>query len=124
MIKYIYAEDVKQKIEELISVLEFKHVNKEKLFCFRSFGTKSRAIARCYGLSKIWQAALQTQPSYIIEVISERFDSLPEEQKLKVLIHELLHVPKSFGGGFRNHSYVCKKNVDYFYELYRRRKSF
>lgn len=50
---------------------------------------------------------------YAIEVISERFDDLPAAEQEKVLIHELLHIPKSFGGGFRHHKdWVTKRRVD------------
>lgn len=53
-----------------------------------------RTVARIHGLGKIWQETLNSPPAYIIiEVISERYDRLTEEEKDKTLTHELLHIP-------------------------------
>jgi len=113
MIKYELAPEIMQKVEHIARKLDFGHVDLTRVKCYRSVGSSSRGtIARCYALSKIWQQALSTKAHYIIEVLSERYEKLPEEEKEKVLIHELLHIPKSFGGGFRHHDYVCKKNVE------------
>jgi predicted metallopeptidase len=64
------------------------------------------------------QLALERKGFYVIEVISHRFDKMSEEEKIKTLIHELMHIPKSFGGGFIHHNVVCHKNVEKMYEKY------
>jgi predicted metallopeptidase len=89
------------------------------MFCFRSTGsTSKRTIARIHGLGKIWQEALNLPPSYTIEVISERYDRLSQTGKEKTIIHELLHVPRGFAGGFRPHKgYIDERIVD---DLYRK----
>ncbi|RKX98110.1 MAG: metallopeptidase [Spirochaetes bacterium] len=119
MIKYKRARDIDRKVRDIVLKLEMHHIDLSRLVCIRSFGSKSRyVIARCHSLPKIFQKALSMQAFYIIEVISERFDRLSEEEKTKTLIHELLHIPKSFAGGFRHHRpYVNKKTVN---EMYRR----
>ena len=91
-----------------------------RVACFRSFGSSStNTIARCHALSTIWQKTLNTKAHYIIEVLSEKYDKLSEDEKDKTLIHELMHVPKSFGGGFRHHDYVCDKNVTKLHKIYK-----
>lgn len=119
MIKYDSASDIEQRLSQIIDALNLQHVDKSRLKCFRSTGSSSRAVARCYALGKLWQKALNAPAHYAIEVISEKFDVLPEEEKTKVLIHELLHIPQTFGGGFRQHDFACRKNVEI---LYRRLK--
>jgi predicted metallopeptidase len=120
-IKYFEASDVKKRVDEIASSLNLFHITPQFVFCVRSKGSKStRTIARIHGLGKIWQETLNLPPSYIIEVIAERFDKLSEEEKEKTLIHELLHIPHGFAGGFRPHKgYVSREKVE---QLYRKLK--
>jgi len=97
------APDVKKSVSRLRIKLDLKHLSIKNIHCFRSYGSSSRAIARIWGLPRIWQMALSTEPSYCIEVISERYDKLNERQKAKVLIHELTHVPNNFSGALTPH---------------------
>jgi predicted metallopeptidase len=116
-IKYAEAPDIKKLTEEIASRLGFFHVVPQFVFCFRSVGSSSaRVIARIHGLGKIWQEALNLPPSYVIEVISERYDRLGEAEKEKIIIHELLHIPHGFAGGFRPHKgYIDRKIVEQLY---------
>jgi len=113
-IRYYEALDVKELVERIISELGFNHIELAGIHCFRSVGSKSkRTVARIHSLGKLWQKALNTRPSYLIEVISERFDRMSREEKEKVLIHELLHIPQSFSGGFRPHKrHITRRKID------------
>ena len=115
-IRYEHAPDVEKRIHLIAEKLGMRHLQLSRLKLFRSRGSKSRAIARCYALTKIMQRAIGIDAYYAIEVISEKFDIMNEEEQTKVLIHELLHIPKSFGGGFRQHDYVCNKNINALYK--------
>jgi predicted metallopeptidase len=120
--KYEFAEDL-QKIAEEISKMLFPHVDLFNVKCFRSFGTCSkRTIARCHALNKIMQKAINIKAVYVLEFLSERFDRLDREEQIKVVIHELMHIPKSFGGGFKHHDFVTERNVNKFYKEYKKRK--
>ena len=61
---------------------------------------------------------MKTRPFYVIEVISEQFDKMDEEEQTKTLIHELMHIPKNFGGGFRHHDFVNRGNIEKMYKIY------
>jgi len=113
VIRYCLATDVENLLAEITSKLDFTHVLVKQVLCLRSSGSKAKhTIARIHGLSRVWQTALEVKAHYIVEVISERYDSLTQEEKEKVIIHELLHVPKSFQGGFRHHKgWVTSKRV-------------
>jgi len=124
-IKYFEAPDVKRLVDEMIYSLDLFHVVPQFVFCIRSKGSKAgRTVARIHGLGKIWQEALRLPPSYIIEVVSEQYDKLSEAEKEKTLIHELLHIPKGFAGGFRPHKgYVDRKAVEHFYLKLQKRRN-
>jgi predicted metallopeptidase len=123
-IKYTEAPDVKKLVDEIIESLDFFHVVPQFVFCVRSKKSKSkRTIARIHSLGKIWQEVLSLPSAYIIEVISERYDKLSEAEKEKTLIHELLHIPKGFSGGFRPHKgYVDKRTVELLHKKLREQR--
>lgn len=118
-IKYIEAPEVKKQVDRIVEDLELFHVVPQFVFCVRSRGSKARrTIARIHGLGKLWQGVLNMPTAYTIEVISEIFDKMSPEDKEKTLIHELMHIPGGFSGGFRPHKgYVERKMVE---ELYRK----
>jgi predicted metallopeptidase len=120
MIEYHLAEDIDSRVKEILRRLKMTHIDETRLICLRSKGSGSRrVIARCHGLSRIMQLALNKKPHYIIEVLSERFDQLDKEDQTKVLIHEILHIPHSFGGGFRSHKpFVTRAKVQRIYDQF------
>lgn len=112
MIRYRPAPDIQQRVRELVASLGFDHIDADRVICLRSEGSKaSRALARIHGLPRVWQKALASDPIYVIEAISERFDALDPEERDRVLIHELLHIPKGFGGGLRGHKKAINRRV-------------
>ncbi|MCS7120200.1 MAG: putative metallopeptidase [Nitrososphaerota archaeon] len=113
-IRYRDAPDVKMLVNEIIESLGFFHIVPQFVHCVRSTGSNStRTIARIHGLGRLWQEVLNCPPAYVIEVISERFDNLSQDEKEKTLIHELLHIPKNFTGGFRPHKgYISRKTIE------------
>ena len=112
-----------QFLAEEISLFLFSHINMERVRCFRSWGTSSRrTIARCHALGKIMQKAIGIKAVYVLEFLSERFNKLDKEDQIKVIIHELMHIPKTFGGGFKHHNIVTEKNVNLMYKTYKEMK--
>jgi len=101
-------------LSEIIEKLGLTHIPKNRVYCYRSHGSKARnVIARVHSLPRIWQQALSEPVYYAVEVLADQFDSLPLDEKEKALIHELLHIPKSFGGGFRHHkNWVTRRRVE------------
>ncbi|OGG03398.1 hypothetical protein A2W14_07525 [Candidatus Gottesmanbacteria bacterium RBG_16_37_8] len=101
--EFIKAPEINKEINKIIKKLQFVHVNPRRLICFRSTGSTSRAIARIWNFPRVWQLALNLPSYYVIEVISERFDKLNKPEQHKVLIHELLHIPRNFSGSLLPH---------------------
>lgn len=116
--KYEYAPDLKSRLSEIAKMLGMNYIDLDRIECLRSFGSSSRrTLARCHALGKLMQKAMKTDAFYAIEFL-ERFDKLSRKEQDKVIIHELMHVPKSFGGGFRQHDFVCEENVEYLYDKF------
>jgi predicted metallopeptidase len=125
LIEYYPAQDITKRIDEIIELLRFDHVKPGNVYCVRSRGSQSkRIIARIHGLGRIWQQAMGIEATYIIEVISEQFDPLSRDGQDRVLVHELMHIPHGFQGGFRHHkNFVTRENVDvWFKRLQEKRK--
>lgn len=97
------ASDVKKELHKIIKTLEFSHIQKNRVYCYRTQGSKARAYARTWMMPKIFQQALGIEPAYVIEVLSKYYDNLSPDEKSKVLIHELLHIPKNFSGALLSH---------------------
>lgn len=98
------APDIKLRIKEISKSLKIDWPDGRQVHCVRSKNANTRAYARIWGLARIWQETLNLTPSYIIEVISEKFDKLSDAQKDKVLLHELAHIPKNFSGALIPHT--------------------
>ncbi len=117
------APDVKNRLKEILKKIEMSYVKFEQIAAIRSYGSKSRAIARIWAFPTIWQEALGIKPHYVIEVLSEKFDRLGLEQQTKTLIHELLHIPRTFSGALRPHrtgSFHLGRELEKFIKNYKR----
>ncbi len=105
------ATDVKQSIIHITQILDFPHIQLERIYCYRTEGSKARAYARTWSFPKIFQKALGVEAAYVIEVLSKHYDKLHEDAKKKVLIHELLHIPKNFSGALLPH-HTAHRNLE------------
>lgn len=120
MITYSRDMELEVKAGEIVGRLGMGHVDIRRVHCIKSRGSKSRRIlARIHTIPKITQQALDIPAHYIIELISENFDKLSKDEQIRTIIHELMHIPETFGGGFRHHRpYVTRRTVDKMYKQY------
>lgn len=117
------AWDIQNKVKKIVDALRLTHIDSNRIVCVRSRGSKGRALARIWSLPKIWQLALNVRAHYVIEIISEKFEKLGEEQKDRVLIHEIMHIPKKFSGGLVPHRCFGKRIDEHEVEkIYRKYK--
>jgi len=118
MIKYALAPDIDDQIRDIAEKLGMQH-DLSRVVSIRSRGSASkRILARCHALPRVMKLALGVKTHYVIELITENFDKLNEEEQTKTLIHELMHIPKAFGGGFKHHNVVNSRTVDKMYKEY------
>lgn len=119
-VRYSRDKGLEDTARQIVRTLGWDYIDMDRVAIMRSSGTKSkRILARCHALTRIFQHALGVNAHYVIEMLSENFDKLPEEEKVRTIIHELMHIPKSFAGGFRHHApYVTRRTVDRAYKEY------
>jgi predicted metallopeptidase len=123
-VEWIKDPSVHERVVRLVVDLEIDWVIPDLIYTFRSYNSSSNAIARIWGLNKVWQMAIDHEPSYVIEIIAERFDDLNERQKDEVILHELAHIPRNFSGALMAHSHgkgAFHDKLDKFIHDYRRK---
>ena len=98
------APDIYKRVKGLIELVKIENVDGSKIRCVRSLNTSTRAYARIWGLNRVWQLALEMEPHYVIEVISEKFDKLDTSDQDKILLHEIAHIPSNFSGALLAHT--------------------
>ncbi len=96
--------------KDIIEKLEWDHIDLTRVRFVRSKGAKTNAVARIWGLSRVFQEAFDIQPLYVIE-LTERFYKLPREEQEKTIIHELMHIPKNFSGALLPHKQFGKWKI-------------
>ncbi len=119
--KYYYSERWTEKAREIALALGFSHVKADRISVIVSQGSKSRhTIARIHSIGKAMMLGMNQKYSfYTIELIEKQFLKESPEEKIKTIIHELMHIPKTFGGGFRGHKgHITEKSVNALYNKY------
>lgn len=117
------APDIHTLVVDVTHRVPFVHVDPTRITCMRSTHATSRARARIWSFPKIWQMALKHPPHYIIEVLSQHFDHLSTDEKTRVIIHELMHIPKNFSGALIPHRgrlhHIDRRSVERFFQMYK-----
>lgn len=116
------APDVTKIMRQILKRTPFAYIKPGQITCMRSTGATSRAYARIWSFPKIWQKALSHPPHYIIEVLSHHFDKLPDDDKIRTIIHELMHIPKNFSGALVPHHgryhRIDRRTVEKLFQIY------
>ncbi len=95
------AGDLHRRLDRIIRAVGLTHVDPKRVRCVRVYGSRANALARIWGLPPIFQDSLQLNARYVIEFMTPSFDELPPDEQDRVIIHELLHIPRTFSGGIR-----------------------
>lgn len=117
------APDIHAQMKKILPHLPFGHIDPARIVCMRSYGATSRARARIWSFPRIWQMALGKPAYYVIEVLSQHFDHLSIDDRDRVIIHELMHIPKNFSGALVPHrgrrKRIDSRSVESLFKLYK-----
>jgi predicted metallopeptidase len=127
MVKMTYerAPDVDLIVHNLLQKFPGKltHINGFRIICVRSQGSTVSAYARIWSMPQVWKTALEIDTFYVLEVISKYYDKQSDDEKEKTILHELLHIPKTFSGALLPHVYgkegkdIEEKVQEYYREI-------
>lgn len=116
------AGDIQTRLRRIIRALALEYIDPARIRCLRVSGSRANALARIWGLPPIFQDALDLRPHYVIEFMVPAFGRLPREEQDRVIIHELLHIPRTFSGGIRPERSpslnINRRTVERYYRQY------
>ena len=119
------APDIQDLVKHVLPHLPFDYIDGKRIVCMRSFKATSRARARIWSFPRIWKMALKKPAHYVIEVLSQHFDKLSDDDKTRVIIHELMHIPKNFSGALvphrGRHKRIDHRTVESLFQMYKQR---
>lgn len=119
MIKYERALEEEKTLRDIVETLKLDYIDLSRVRIVYSYGANTGAIARIWAIPKVILETFELKPVYVIELITEKFLKLSEEEKIKVIIHEVLHIPSKFSGGLRPHgNKVSQREVNKLYKKY------
>lgn len=111
MIRYNICNELKKAAEDIAKSLIPEEVYNHLSFIV-SNGARAKVYARIYGLPKAIQVGHSLPPFYTVEFLCNNCLNLADSKVLEILIHELLHIPKTASGGLRPHgNIVNQRNV-------------
>lgn len=116
------AGDLAARLRRIVTALGLDYIDAARIRCVRVTGSRANALARIWGLPPVFQKALRVPAHYVIEFMVPAFDRLRPDQQDRVIIHELLHIPRTFSGGIRPESSlsvrVSRRTVEQYYRQY------
>ncbi|MEM1519120.1 MAG: putative metallopeptidase [Pyrobaculum sp.] len=114
----IRALDIERDVKAVVIKYKLTHLANVEIAVVYNESTRSKAIARIWGLHKVFQIVYGTKPLYVIELLP-RFSKLTCGEKLKIIAHELAHIPKTASGSLRPHNRAFWRDYRILYKLFR-----
>lgn len=100
MVEYKEDPELKLKAMEIAKNLNLDHIDFDRIHFYRYY-CNTRTIAKISGFFKTLQLAYpHIRPFYVITVNDYNFEKISEREKNQSILHELLHIPKTFSGEF------------------------
>ncbi|MDD5651181.1 MAG: putative metallopeptidase [Candidatus Nanoarchaeia archaeon] len=112
MVEYIEEPELKERAIAIAKRLNLAHIDFDRVY-FYSYSCETRTCAKITGFFKTLQLAYpHIRPFYVITFNNHNFLRENEQQQNQTILHELLHIPKTFSGEFSKiaHSEIYRKS--------------
>ncbi|NOZ88837.1 MAG: metallopeptidase [Crenarchaeota archaeon] len=97
------SREAEEAARILVEALGLSYIDVDRVFVTVSRGSSTRAFARIWGLPSPFVRLGVCKPMYVVELVAENLRGAGCDVLVETLIHELLHIPRSFSGGLRSH---------------------
>lgn len=108
-LKFVPDYRLRQVLETIVQELRLTHIKIDRVYIVWSKGSRTTALARIWGIPSPFIKLRICEPTYVIELVVEKFSKLSCDEMIETIVHELLHIPRSFSGGLRSHGEWSKK---------------
>jgi predicted metallopeptidase len=102
-LRYYRFDQIRPLLAEVVRILGLDYVKPERVFAVISVGSRTSAYARIWGTPRPLIEVGACKPTYVIELVAENIVKLDCKNIINVIVHELLHIPRTFSGGLRGH---------------------
>lgn len=112
MVEYIEAPELKERAKAIAGKLDLRHIDFDRVFFYR-YECDTRTIAKITGFFKTLQLPFpELKPFYVITVNNRNFEKESLLEQDQTLLHELLHIPKTFSGEYSRiaHKEIYRKS--------------
>jgi len=99
----IRLEEIERDIKAWARARGLRHLADVEIAVVYNPRSRSRAVARMWGLNRVFQLAYGMPPLYVLELL-EAFFHMSCQGRARVLAHELAHVPSTASGALRPHN--------------------
>ncbi len=110
-LRFHLSKELTAAIPKLVRALGLSYIDPSRVYVAFSVGSRSTAYARIWGVPRPFVELGVCKPAYVIELVSENLARVSDcEEILCILVHELLHIPRTFSGGLRSHGEWARRS--------------
>ncbi|MBU0930328.1 MAG: hypothetical protein KJ623_04640 [Nanoarchaeota archaeon] len=112
MVEYIEDLELKERAIQIAKKCNLDHIDFDRVHFYR-YTCNTRTCAKITGFFKTLQLAYpHIRPFYVITFNDFNFARENEKSQNQTILHELLHIPKTFSGEFSRiaHSEIYRKS--------------
>ncbi len=110
MVTYKEAPELKERAIVIARKLNLNHIDFDRIHFYR-YTCNTKTVAKISGFFKTLQLPYpHINPFYVITFNDHNFERESEREQNQTILHELLHIPKTFSGEFsrRAHKDIYK----------------
>jgi len=100
MVTYTASHELKERAKLIADRFMLDHIDFNRIHCYR-YKSNTNTVAKIIGFFKTLQLVYpEIKPYYVIVFNDHNFLRQNKEEQDTTILHELLHIPKTFSGEY------------------------